>query len=102
MTTERRGQAARDGATAGIRGAPVSACLLGAAAFAAIADPAAVWVLPPAVEGFLLIAGAWTAGVLVVNRIVLAMRRHAHQQHRRFLPDDRPAEYGRARQQRRT
>ncbi|MFD4835713.1 DUF6332 family protein [Streptomyces uncialis] len=81
MRTGRRSQAAHDGITAGIGGALVSACLLGAAAFATIAGPAAVRVFPPAVEGFLLIAGAWTAGVLVVNRIVLALRRHAPQQH---------------------
>ncbi|MGW1894201.1 DUF6332 family protein [Streptomyces sp. NPDC002004] len=80
MTTRRRSQAERDEIPVEIGYALLSACFLGAVVFATIAGPATVWHLPPAVEKFLLVAGAWVAGILAVIRVVHVLWRNG--QHR--------------------
>ncbi|WP_411103008.1 DUF6332 family protein [Streptomyces sp. cmx-4-9] len=79
MTTSRRSQAARDATTVEICYALLSACFLGGVAFAVIAGPAAVWRLPPAVEDFLVTAGATVAAALAVLRVVHVLWRYGHQ-----------------------
>ncbi|MEU6758373.1 DUF6332 family protein [Streptomyces sp. NPDC046685] len=76
MTTRRRNQAERDEITVEIGYALLSACFLGAVVFATIAGPVAVWSFPPAVEKFLLVGGAWVAGVLAVIRVAHVLWRH--------------------------
>ncbi|MER6448746.1 hypothetical protein DEJ51_34210 [Streptomyces venezuelae] len=76
MTTRRRSQAERDELPVEIGYALLSAGFLGAVVFAAIAGPTAVWHLPPAVEEFLQVGGAWVAGVLAVVRVVHVLWRH--------------------------
>ncbi|MEV4950029.1 DUF6332 family protein [Streptomyces sp. NPDC053755] len=76
MTTRRRTQAERDAIPVEIGYALLSACFLAAVVFGTIAGPAAVWHLPPAFERFLVIAGAWLAGVLAVVRVVHVLWRH--------------------------
>ncbi|MYY08114.1 hypothetical protein GT204_04150 [Streptomyces sp. SID4919] len=76
MSTERRSQADRDEITIEIGYALASACFLGAVMFATIAGPAAVWDLPPAVERFMLLAGASVGGVLAAIRVVHVLWRH--------------------------
>ncbi|MDK9497119.1 DUF6332 family protein [Streptomyces katrae] len=76
MTTNRRSQAERDAMTVEIGYALVTACLLGAVAFAALAWPAAVWHLPPAAANFLPTAGAVIGGVLAVLRVIHVLWRY--------------------------
>ncbi|MFJ8078396.1 DUF6332 family protein [Streptomyces sp. NPDC096176] len=76
MTTRRRSQAERSDIPVEIGYALLSACFLAAIVFATVAGPAAVWHLPPAVEKFLLVAGAWAAAVLAVIRVVHVLWRH--------------------------
>lgn len=78
MTGRRRSQAEQDAVTVEIGYALVSAGLLGTLVCAAIAGPAAVWRLPPAVEGFLLVAGAVVGGGLAVVRVVHVLWRYRH------------------------
>ncbi|MFJ4776313.1 DUF6332 family protein [Streptomyces sp. NPDC088762] len=78
MTTRRRSQAERDEIPVEIGYALLSACFLGAVVFATIAGPVAVWHLPAVVEEFLLVGGAWVAGVLAVFRVVHVLWRHGH------------------------
>ncbi|MGX2992977.1 DUF6332 family protein [Streptomyces sp. JNUCC 64] len=76
MTTGRRSQAERDAITVEIGYALLSAGFLGAVVFATIAGPSTVWRLPPGVDGFLLTAGAWTAGILAATRVVHVLWRY--------------------------
>ncbi|MFK4599914.1 hypothetical protein RKD30_006581 [Streptomyces pristinaespiralis] len=77
MGTGRRSQAERDDITVEIGYALLSACFLGGVVFAAVAGPAVVWSLPPAVERFLLAAGTVVAGALAGVRVVHVLWRHA-------------------------
>ncbi|MEU1090712.1 DUF6332 family protein [Streptomyces sp. NPDC005576] len=70
MTTGRRTQQDRDEITVEIGYALLSACFLGGVVLAAIAGPALVWDLSPAVDKALLITGASVGGVLAVLRVV--------------------------------
>ncbi|MFJ3103730.1 DUF6332 family protein [Streptomyces sp. NPDC086835] len=77
MGAGRRSQAERDDITVEIGYALLSACFLGGVVFAAVAGPAAVWTLPPAVERLLWATGATVAGALAVIRVVHVLWRHA-------------------------
>ncbi|MCX5398596.1 DUF6332 family protein [Streptomyces sp. NBC_00102] len=70
MATGRRTQQDRDDITVEIGYALLSACFAGGVVFAAIAGPAAVWDLSPAVDKALLIAGVSVGGVLAVLRVI--------------------------------
>ncbi|CAM3471380.1 hypothetical protein HMPREF1486_04694 [Streptomyces sp. HPH0547] len=77
-----RSQAERDALTVEIGYALLSAGLLAALVFAAIASPAVVWELPSRAVHALLLAGAVTAGLLAVVRIVRVLRRYARREGR--------------------
>ncbi|RMB84765.1 DUF6332 family protein [Streptomyces shenzhenensis] len=79
MRNGRRSQAERDEITVEIGYALLSACFLGAVVFAVIAGPVFVWQFSPAVNTFLLVAGASVAGVLGAVRVVHVLWRHARQ-----------------------
>lgn len=70
MATGRRTQQDRDEITVEIGYALLSACFLGGVMLAAIAGPALVWDLSPAVDRALLITGASAGGMLAVLRVV--------------------------------
>ncbi|SHN06241.1 DUF6332 family protein [Actinacidiphila paucisporea] len=75
-----RSQAERDEATVEIGYALLSGCFLGAVAFGALAGPALVWHLPPAVDTSLVFAGSVAAGALAVARVVHVLRRYARHE----------------------
>ncbi|MEU6126296.1 DUF6332 family protein [Streptomyces sp. NPDC047123] len=77
MTTGRRSQPERDAITVEIGYALVSACVLGALVFGAIAGPTWVWDLPSAADTLMLMAGAWLGGLLGVLRVVHVLWRYA-------------------------
>ncbi|AEW98356.1 DUF6332 family protein [Streptantibioticus cattleyicolor] len=72
-----RDQRERDAVTVEIGYALASAAFLGVVVFVVFVGPAMVWHLPRWAEGVLVVAGAVTAGVLAVVRVVHVLRRHA-------------------------
>ncbi|MER6692963.1 DUF6332 family protein [Streptomyces minutiscleroticus] len=80
MEDRRHSRAQRDAITVEIGYALLSACFLGAVVFGAVAGPAAVRTLPPAVERTLLTTGLWLAVVLAAVRVVHVLRRHARRE----------------------
>ncbi|WP_326691663.1 MULTISPECIES: DUF6332 family protein [unclassified Streptomyces] len=75
-----RSQSERDAITVEIGYALVSAVLLAAVVLAVTAGPAALWTLPPAVDGPLLVTGPLMAGVVAVTRVVYVLRQYARHQ----------------------
>lgn len=75
MRSGTRTQAERDAVTVEIGYALLSGCFLFAVVFAAVAGPAVLWHLPPALDTSLLAAGCVVAGVLALVRVVHVLRR---------------------------
>jgi uncharacterized protein DUF6332 len=80
-----RDQAERDGITVEISYALLSAGFLAVTVFALFAGPVRVWHLPSRIGQPLVVAGAWTAGVLAAIRVAHLLRQHG----RRLRPQPR-------------